>query len=131
LGGERKMLVWNDLEPTEKVKIYDKGVELGAKQGTFDLYRSGDMWAPRVDQAEALQRETRYFVDCVEAGERRPLNDGRAGLRVVKILEAAQESLKYGGTPVSGSRLNGARVNGSQVNGSRVNGSRVGLADTA
>jgi predicted dehydrogenase len=117
VGGERKMLVWNDLDPSEKVKVYDKGVqvtqihdesrqrlkdlveakvfEVGAGQAVHDLlvgYRSGDMWAPRVDQTEALQLETRYFLDCVASGEK-PFNDGRAGLRVVRMLEAADESL--------------------------------------
>lgn len=103
LGGERKMLVWNDLEPAEKIKVYDKGVELGTKEGIYNLlvsYRSGDIWAPRVEQTEALQQEARYFLDCVDSGQR-PFNDGRAGLRVVRILEAAQKSLKRGGEPVS------------------------------
>jgi predicted dehydrogenase len=102
LGGERKMLVWNDVEPTEKVKIYDKGVDLTTKQGIYDLlisYRSGDMWAPKVDHTEALQLETRYFVDCLNTGDQ-PFNDGRAGLRVVKMLEATQKSLRQGGQPV-------------------------------
>jgi predicted dehydrogenase len=96
VGGERKMLVWNDLEPAEKIKIYDKGVEVGTEQGVHELlvsYRSGDMWAPRVEGTEALQLETRYFLDCVAEGKR-PFNDGRAGLRVVRMLEAAEESLK-------------------------------------
>jgi predicted dehydrogenase len=96
VGGQRKMLVWNDLEPTEKIKIYDKGVEVGTQQRVHELlvsYRSGDMWAPRVDEIEALQLETRYFLDCVTEGKR-PFNDGRAGLRVVKMLEAAEVSLK-------------------------------------
>jgi len=96
IGGQRKMLVWNDLEPAEKIKVYDKGVEVGTEQGVYQLlvsYRSGDMWAPRVDEVEALQLEARYFLDCVESGAK-PFNDGRAGLRVVKILEAADESLK-------------------------------------
>src|SRR2546426_7798657 len=95
LGGQRKMLVWNDLEPTEKIKIYDRGVEVGTEQGVRELlvsYRSGDMWAPRVEETEALQLETRYFLDCVAEGKR-PFNDGRAGLRVVRILEAAERSL--------------------------------------
>jgi predicted dehydrogenase len=103
LGGEKKMLVWDDVEPTEKVKIYDKGVELETQEGIYKLlvnYRSGDMWAPRVDQTEALALETRYFLDCVESGAR-PFNDGRAGLRVVRILEAAQKSVRSGGQPVS------------------------------
>jgi len=96
IGGERKMLVWNDLEPTEKIKVYDKGVSVGTDEGLYRLlvsYRSGDMWAPRVEEAEALQLEARYFLDCVDSG-RTPVNDGYAGLRVVKILEAADESLK-------------------------------------
>ena len=97
------MLVWNDLDPTEKVKVYDKGVELGSNQGIYNLlvsYRSGDMWAPRVEQTEALQLEARYFIDCVSSGQR-PFNDGRAGLRVVRMLEAIQKSLTGGGVPVS------------------------------
>jgi len=103
VGGERKMLFWNDLEPTEKVKIYDKGVVLETKQGIYNLlvsYRSGDMWAPRVEQTEALEIEARYFLHCIDTGQR-PFNDGRAGLRVVSMLEAAQKSLKRGGEPVS------------------------------
>jgi len=96
VGGQRRMLVWNDLDPAEKIKIYDKGVEVGTEQGVHELlvsYRSGDMWAPRVEETEALQLETRYFLDCVAEGKR-PFNDGRAGLRVVKMLEAADASLK-------------------------------------
>jgi predicted dehydrogenase len=96
VGGQRKMLVWDDLEPAEKVKVYDKGVDVGTKEGIYELlmsYRSGDMWAPRVDHTEALQLETRYFLDCVTSGKT-PFNDGRAGLRVVRMLEAADESLK-------------------------------------
>ena len=111
VGGERKMLVWNDLDSDEKLKVYDKGVELESKQGIYKLlvsYRSGDMWAPRVEQTEALQLEARYFLDCVSSGQR-PFNDGRAGLRVVRMLEATQKSLKRGGQPVSiGSSQHGA-----------------------
>jgi predicted dehydrogenase len=96
VGGQRKMLVWNDLEPGEKIKVYDKGADVDTKQAVHELlvsYRSGDMWAPRVEEAEALQLEARYFLDCVDSGEK-PFNDGRAGLRVVRILEAADESLR-------------------------------------
>jgi predicted dehydrogenase len=96
VGGQRKMLVWNDLDPSEKIRVYDKGAEARTEQGVHQLlvsYRSGDMWAPRVEEMEALQVETRYFLDCVTSG-RKPFNDGQAGLRVVKILEAAEESLK-------------------------------------
>ena len=96
VGGQRKMLVWNDLDPAEKIRVYDKGAEVRTEQGVHQLlvsYRSGDMWAPRVEELEALQLETRYFLDCVTNGTR-PFNDGHAGLRVVKILEAAEQSLK-------------------------------------
>src|SRR2546422_5096073 len=103
IGGEKKMLVWNDLEVDEKIKIYDKGVQMGNGQGLYDLmvsYRSGDMWAPRVEQAEALKVELNYFIECV-ANNQNPLNDGVAGLRVVKVLEAADRSLKARGQAVA------------------------------
>src|SRR5688572_3288913 len=96
VGGQRRMIVWDDLAPAEKIKVYDKGVEVGTEQGVRELlvsYRSGDMWAPRVDHTEALHLETRYFLDCLASGER-PLNDGHAGLRVVRMLERADASLK-------------------------------------
>jgi predicted dehydrogenase len=104
IGGEKKMLVWNDLEADEKIKIYDKGVQItnGHRQNVYDLlvsYRSGDMWAPKIDQIEALAAEAKYFVDCVSNGIT-PFNDGLAGWRVVKILEAADQSLKEGGAPI-------------------------------
>ncbi|MCK4782557.1 MAG: hypothetical protein KAV87_02320, partial [Desulfobacteraceae bacterium] len=99
IGGEKRMLVWNDLEADEKVKIYDKGVNIENREGVYDLlikYRSGDMWAPRVEQSEALKTEIEYFIDCV-LNDQVPFNDGQAGLRVVKILEASNESLKNNG----------------------------------
>jgi predicted dehydrogenase len=102
IGGEKKMVVWNDLEADEKVKVYDKGVAIRNGQGVYDLlvsYRSGDMWAPKVDQAEALKLEANYFRDCIERNET-PFNDAFAGLRVVQLLEAAGESLKQRGRPV-------------------------------
>ncbi|HUP02837.1 MAG TPA: Gfo/Idh/MocA family oxidoreductase [Bryobacteraceae bacterium] len=103
IGGEKKMAVWNDVEPDEKVRVYDKGVEITTGQGVYDLlvsYRSGDMWAPRVDQTEALKREAAYFRDCIQ-GNRTPVNDGLAGLRVVRMLEAAGQSLKQRGGAVA------------------------------
>ena len=102
IGGEKKMVVWNDLEADEKVKVYDKGVEITNGQGVYDLlvsYRSGDMWAPKVDQTEALKLEAKYFVECIEKSQT-PFNDGVAGLRVVRLLEAAALSLKDRGRPV-------------------------------
>jgi predicted dehydrogenase len=99
IGGEKKMLVWNDLEADEKLKVYDKGVQMTAADGVYQLlvsYRSGDMWAPRVEQVEALKVEAAYFVDCI-LNNKTPFNDGLAGLRIVRILEAADESLKQKG----------------------------------
>jgi len=102
IGGEKKMLVWNDLEPDEKVKVYDKGVSITSRQGLYELlvsYRSGDMWAPQVEQVEALRMELGYFIDCI-SNNHAPFNDGAAGLRVVKMLEAASESLSKRGALV-------------------------------
>jgi predicted dehydrogenase len=99
IGGEKKMLVWNDLEADEKIKVYDKGVQITNGQSVYELlvsYRSGDVWAPRVEQAEALKLELEYFMDCIR-NDRTPFNDGHAGLRVVKLLEAADQSLKERG----------------------------------
>jgi predicted dehydrogenase len=103
IGGEDKMLVWNDLEADEKIKIYDKGVQITGGESVRDLlvnYRSGDVWAPRVELAEALKVELDYFVDCV-CNDKVPLNDGHAGLRIVKLLEAAEQSLKGRGSLVA------------------------------
>jgi predicted dehydrogenase len=102
IGGEKKMLVWNDLDPDEKIKVYDKGVAITRLEGVYDLlvsYRSGDMWAPRLEQTEALAAEAGYFLECISKNQR-PFNDGRAGLRVVEILEAANKSLNERGRPV-------------------------------
>ena len=103
IGGKDKMLVWNDLEADEKIKIYDKGVEISTGQGVYDLlvsYRSGDVWGPKCDQTEALRVELGYFVDCIQ-NDKVPLNDGIAGLRIVKLLDAAERSLKHRGTLIS------------------------------
>jgi predicted dehydrogenase len=102
IGGEKRMLVWNDLEADEKVKIYDKGVQITSREGVYDLlvsYRSGDMWAPQLEQVEALRQELTYFVECVNSGQE-PFNNGVAGLRVVKMLEAASKSLSKRGALV-------------------------------
>jgi len=102
IGGEKKMLVWNDVDADEKLKVYDRGVETTSKEGIYDLlvnYRSGDMWAPKVDQSEALRLETEYFVDCIEKNQT-PFNDGQAGLRIVQMLEACDRSLRNNGRMV-------------------------------
>jgi predicted dehydrogenase len=103
LGGEKRMVVWDDLEADEKLKVYDRGVNIKSGQSVHELlinYRSGDMWSPRVDVTEALSAEARYFVQCIEGSET-PFNDGEAGLRVVKILEATDKSLRERGKPVN------------------------------
>lgn len=99
IGGEKKMVVWNDLEADEKVKVYDKGVDVGNRQGIYQLlvsYRSGDMWAPRVEPGEALTNELNYLLDCLER-DQAPHNGGEAGLEVVRMLAAADESLRHRG----------------------------------
>jgi predicted dehydrogenase len=99
IGGEKRMIVWNDLEADEKVKVYDKGVKITSREGVYDLlvsYRSGDMWSPQLEQVEALRQELGYFVECITTGKE-PFNNGHAGLRVVRMLEAASQSLNKKG----------------------------------
>jgi predicted dehydrogenase len=99
IGGEKKMLVWNDLEADEKIKIYDKGVQITSREGLYNLlvnYRSGDMWAPQIEQVEALTQELAYFTECI-VKDKNPVNDGAAGLRVVRMLEAANKSISKQG----------------------------------
>ena len=99
IGGRDKMLVWNDLEPDEKVRVYDKGVQITSGQGVYDLlvsYRSGDVWSPKVESREALSLELEYFLNCI-LEDKKPSNDGEAGLRVVRLLESAEQSLQNRG----------------------------------
>ncbi len=99
IGGEKRMLVWNDLEADEKIKIYDKGIEKSNGTSGYDLrvsYRSGDLWVPKLEQVEALKVEAEYFVHCVSNGVT-PINDGMAGLRVVKMLEDIDASIAQRG----------------------------------
>ena len=102
IGGSKKMLVWNDLEKEEAVKIYDKGVAIKTQSGVYDTlaeYRVGDVFSPVVPQTEALKLEVNYLVECIKTG-RKPHNDALTGLQVVKLLEAADRSLKNNGTQV-------------------------------
>lgn len=100
IGGSQRMIVYDDLEPSEKLKIYDKGITVnGNSESVYQMmigYRTGDMWSPKLDVAEALKTEGLHFIDCIQKGDR-PLTDGEAGLRIVKILEAATQSLKKQG----------------------------------
>jgi predicted dehydrogenase len=100
VGGNRRMVVYDDIEPAEEVKIYDRGVScnLAADAPPQDrvAYRLGDVYAPTLDGAEALVTECRHFIDCIRTG-RTPITDGQAGLRVVRMLEAAERSAQNGG----------------------------------
>ena len=100
IGGEKKMLVWNDLEADEKIKVYDKGVSMSTNPSNLHhllvSYRSGDMLAPQVEQIEALRAETAYFLKCINENTA-PFNDGISGLRVVRLLEAAEKSVRKRG----------------------------------
>lgn len=102
IGGSLKMIVYDDLEPSEKIKIYDKGITLNEPDGAYKMmvgYRTGDMWAPQLATTEALRAEAKHFADCVESGSA-PLTSGQTGLNIVRILEAATESMRKQGQPV-------------------------------
>ncbi len=99
VGGEKQMMVWNDSVADEKLRVYDKGIELHNRESMYETlvsYRSGDMWSPKVDQTEALKKEVEYFLECIY-NDATPVNDGHAGLRVVELLEGCDNSLKKNG----------------------------------
>ena len=103
IGGSTKMIVYDDMEPSEKIKIYDKGILVGnGPESVYKLlvsYRSGDMWAPNLDRTEALRLEAMEFMRCITTGEK-SLTSGEVGLHVVELLEAATTSMKQQGTLV-------------------------------
>jgi predicted dehydrogenase len=105
IGASQKMVVFDDLETSEKVKVYDKGITLSLADNPDAVYkelvgyRTGDMWSPKIDTAEALQIEAKHFVNCIE-GREKPITDGLAGLRIVQILEAASRSMAERGRPI-------------------------------
>jgi predicted dehydrogenase len=107
IGGSRQMIVYDDLEPADKVKVYDRGIVLDDDPAEVDRlrigYRTGDMRAPLIDATEALRTEALHFVRCITHGER-PITDGAAGLRVVQVLEAATRSMAERGRPVDVAR---------------------------
>jgi len=113
LGGSRRMIVYDDLEASEKVKVYDRGISLNPKpENVYEMlvgYRAGDMWAPNLPVTEALQTEARHFLSCIESGGT-PVTDGAAGLRVVQLLEAASTSMQHRGDVVEiGVEISGER----------------------
>ena len=103
VGGSKKMITYDDLEPSEKLKVYDKGVHFTDDPDEIREmrvgYRTGDMWAPRLATTEALRLEADHFVDCI-VNERLPDTDGRLGLRVVELIEAATSSMRGRGETV-------------------------------
>jgi predicted dehydrogenase len=103
IGGSKKMIVYDDLEPSEKIKVYDRGVTLGAGSDELNKllisYRTGDMWAPQLSVKEALLTELEHFVECAR-NRTQPLTSGTSGLRVVETLEAAMQSLVRRGQPI-------------------------------
>lgn len=100
LGGSEQSLIYNDLDLSERIKVYDRGITVAKTQEerreVLINYRSGDVWSPNMPNAEPLARMAAHFVDCIQNG-RQPVTDGRAGLRVVRILDAAQRSIKKEG----------------------------------
>jgi predicted dehydrogenase len=102
IGGSRRMLVYDDVEPSEKLCVYDRGIDVSTRESmhqTLVDYRMGDMWAPKVEMREALAVECEHFVACVR-GAAEPLTGGESGLRIVRQLEAASRSLAAGGGQV-------------------------------
>ena len=97
IGGSEKMILYNDLEPSEKLKVYDKGIDVTPEpEDVYKMlvsYRLGDMWAPQLNNIEALQTEAIHFIDCIEHNQQ-PETDGPAGLRMVRLIEAAETSLR-------------------------------------
>lgn len=102
IGGTKLMLVYDDMEPSEKVRVYDRGVDVKEEETVYKTlvqYRTGDMYAPHIDNSEALKKLAEEFVECIKTGKR-PIADGESGLSVVKILEAADMSMRSGGKRV-------------------------------
>jgi predicted dehydrogenase len=104
VGGSERMILYDDLETSEKVKVFDSGITVAPeRREVYDIlisYRTGDMWAPKVDSTEALQLLIKHFCECVNEG-RTPICGGEEGLAVVRALEAADQSLQQRGTPVT------------------------------
>src|SRR5207248_7197635 len=104
IGGSERMLVWDDLDPDEKIKVYDHGFQEEPRgEGLYETivsYRIGDVWTPRIERTEALYAEVEHFADCVR-GNAKPITGANSGGDVVRLLEAANASLQEGGRPIS------------------------------
>lgn len=130
--GSKRMLVYDDIEPQEKIKIFDKGVDVPPYYDTYAdfnfSYRYGDIYSPRIEDYEPLKKECDHFIECIKRGVP-PISDGYSGLRVVSILEATSKSLKLAGKAV---KIQGIkefpkkyRNNGNGLLGSEVRGMRL------
>ena len=123
IGGSRNMIVYDDLEPSEKIKVYDRGIAVNNQpENLYQMligYRTGDMWSPQLDTTEALRAETQHFVRCIEGSER-PITNGETGFRVVEILEAATQSMAKRGRLVELSSESFARLPNDSLRGLEV-----------
>jgi predicted dehydrogenase len=103
IGGSKQMIVYDEMQPSEKVRVYDKGVEITTREGIYNTlvqYRTGDMYAPKIDDSEALGSVAKELISAIKEG-RQPLSNGESGLNVVRILEAAEFSIKHNGKVVN------------------------------
>lgn len=104
IGGSRKMIIFDELDPSEKLKVYDRGITIGddpeALYQTQINYRMGDMWAPNLPYKEALETAAEHFLACIDSGNR-PITDGETGLRIVRLLELATQSMRQQGVPIT------------------------------
>jgi predicted dehydrogenase len=98
------MIVYDDLETSEKIKLYDKGITVTEtpedRRKLLIGYRTGDLWSPKIPETEALAVEVDHFAACIR-GEAEPLTGGTAGLQLVRVLEAANQSMRAKGAPVT------------------------------
>jgi predicted dehydrogenase len=117
LVGTKKMLVYDDTHPNEKIKLFDKGIDAPPHYDSFAefqfAYRYGDIYSPRIEEREPVRVECEHFIDCIRESKK-PLSDGYSGLRVVSILEAICQSIKVDGTPVKLKKQNGIPASNSK-----------------
>jgi predicted dehydrogenase len=116
-AGARKSLIFNELNTTEPIKVYDRGIDVAAgdaeRHRLLVSYRSGDIWSPHIEPGEPLQAVVNHFAECIRE-EKTPLSDGDQGLRVVRLLEAATRSIRaQGGRVVLTNGNNGTHTNGN------------------
>lgn len=102
IGGSQKMILFNDMENVEKIKVFDSGVNIQTREEVYKAlisYRTGDIYSPKLENVEALRVECQHFIECIEQGTT-PISDGAFGLEIVRLLAAAQESIEQGGATI-------------------------------